>query len=475
MKTAGLVLDFYDDKTGSILKEMCPSPDQLPEAVKVAHILSPEERDVLRDEAFALILHNDGDQLRKFACVDEGNTVLSTIYFMEMFDRLPPEAAKTAAINLAAFNEEFGLPVPDMLKLAAETGMARRRDSMKQPLVGDEADWAQRTNLLSVRGGADSGRVIPTVNQMKTAGVMDSLRQGFDKVKSTEGFKKVKDTVGAEMHDPFIRESWGHHAKRKAREAVGAVQNKIREHPLKAAGGAAVVGGLVGHAATREKTSNVVDVSALEADPVVINKTAARTALGDRFSLDSYSDVQDAIQYFSDGWPELSPEDRHEFSVKTAARAEELGIELPELMSRYGSTEYGPDVDAHLANRRSMAPHFGEVWNELQEKRAMIEPEQFAALLKEADEHAGLNYEWGGAVFDPYYATFGGRSEQEKLAWAWQGADGEKIDEDGLRAIPQDKLAATFSPDFVEAFSHDPVTIFESMPDQHKVLISRMV
>jgi len=388
MKTAGLVLDFYDDKTGSILKEVCPSTDRLPESVKVAHILSPQEREILRDEAYALILHSDDGQLRKFACVDEGNTVLSTLYFMETFTQLPVEAVKVAAANLAAFNESFGLPVPDMLKLAAKTGMSRKRDSMSQPLVGDEADWAARTNLVSTRGGSDAGRVIPTVNQMKTA---------------------------------------------------------------------------------------AVDVSKLEPEPVVMNKTASRTALGGRFSLDSYSDVQDAIQYFDESWPALDPASRHEFSVKTAARAEELGIEVPELMARYGSTQYAPDVDAHLANRRAVAPQFEEVWDDLQEKRAMIEPESFATLLAEADELVGLNFEWGGSVMDPYYATFGGRSEQEKLAWAWEGADGDKIDEGGLRGIDQQKLAETFSPDFVEAFKLDPVTIFESMPDQHKVLISRMV
>lgn len=389
MKTAGLVLDFYDDKMGGILKEACPTPDSLPASVKTAHILSAEERSVLRDEAFALILHNDGQQLRKFACVDEGNTILSTLYFMETFDRLPPEAVKTAAINLIAFNEEFGLPAPHLLKLAAATGMSRKRDSMQQPLVGDEADWAARTNLVSVRGGADSGRVIPTANAMKTA--------------------------------------------------------------------------------------SVVDVSALEPETFVKNKTASRTALGGRFSLDSFSDVEDAVTYFEEGWPAMGPAERHEFSVKTAARAEELGIVVPELMARYGSTEYAPDVEAHLANRRAVAPQFEEVWNDLQEKRAMIEPESFASLLQEADELVGLNFEWGGSVMDPYVATFGGASDTEKLAWAWEGADGEKIDEDGLKAIPHDKLAETFTPDFVEAFAADPVTIFSSMPDQHKVLISRMV
>lgn len=449
MKTAGLVLDFYDDKTGGILKEVCPTPDRLPEAVKVAHILSAEERNVLRDEAFALILHNDGEQLRKFACVDEGNTVLSTLYFMETFDRLPPEAVKTAAANLIAFNEEFGLPAPHLLKLAAATGMSRKRDSMSQPLVGDEADWAARTNLVSVRGGADSGRVIPTANAMKTASAQAEMRKIFNRGKFGPAMLQSAKKLSTQEA--------GQKAGRALAEAKGQIADGKRLKGL------------------FQKHSSVVDVSALEPELHMQNKTASRTALGDRFSLDSFSDVEDAITYFEEGWTAMGPAQRHEFSVKTAARAEELGIQVPELMARYGSTEYAPDLDAHLANRRAVAPQFEEVWNDLQEKRAMIEPESFASLLQEADELVGLNFEWGGSVMDPYFATFGGSGDTEKLAWAWEGADGEKIDEDGLKAIPHDKLAETFSPDFVEAFAHDPVTIFSSMPDQHKVLISRMV
>ena len=500
MKTAGLVLDFYDDKTGGILKEACPTPDRLPEAVKVAHILSAEERGLLRDEAFALILHNDGQQLRKFACVDEGNTVLSTLYFMETFDRLPPEAVKVAAANLIAFNEEFGLPAPHLLKLAAATGMSRKRDSMNQPLVGDEADWAARTNLVSVRGGADSGRVIPTANQMKTAakkkekgpsygkgaligagagGAVGAAAAGADHlIYHNEMKSTLKNLLNGASAGEAKHIHEGYAAARKA------TRPQIRNHYLTAGGlglaGGALLGAQAAHGHWKKKhekrkTSSVIDVSALEPEFHMKNKTASRTALGNRFSLDSFSDVEDAITYFEEGWTAMGPAQRHEFSVKTAARAEELGIQVPELMARYGSTEYAPDLDAHLANRRAVAPQFEEVWNDLQEKRAMIEPESFASLLQEADELVGLNFEWGGSVMDPYFATFGGAGDTEKLAWAWEGADGEKIDEDGLKAIPHDKLAETFSPDFVEAFSLDPVTIFSSMPDQHKVLISRMV
>ncbi len=481
MKTAGLMLDFYDDKSGATLRAKCPTPESLPESVKEAHILSPEERDVLRDDAFALILHNEGKQLRKFACVDEGNTVLSTIYFMENFDKLPPEAVKTAAVNLIAFNEEFGLAAPELLKLAAVTGMSRKRDSMQQPTVGDESDWAQRTNLRSIQGGADGSRVIQATGNMKTASEKVAYTLGDTHIVGTLAGGSLGALKGA------VRPGKDEQGKTKSR-VKGAIKGwgkgAIVGNLAAAGANTAAIGSVRGAAsaygnaikgAFTKKVANVVDVSGLEPEVYEQNKTASLTALGDRFSLDSYTDVQDAIHYFNEGWTAMSPEDRHEFSVKTAARAEDLGIEVPELMQRYGSTEYSPDIEAHIANRRAIMPEHSEVWDALQEKRASIEPEVFANLLRTADEAVGLNYEWGGAVMDPYYATFGGRSEQEKVAWAWEGTEGEKLTEDDLRAIDLEEVRANFTPDFAEAFSHDPTTIFDSMPADTKQVLARMV
>jgi hypothetical protein len=568
MKTAGLVLDFYDDQKGETLKKLCPTVDDLPETVKEAHILSPEEHSVLRDEAYALILHNNGHQLRKFACVDEGNTVLSTIYFMENFEKLPVDAIKTAAVNLIAFNEEFGLPIPYNLKLAAETGMSvktakerknepyskgelatlvggsalglgsaamsardllrgdnelkirdlgaaapalalggvalkrhlqgktalpqreksaaasgmnRKRDTMNQPMVGDEADWAGRTNLLSVRGGNDSGRVIPAANAMKTAAEKTATYTlGQLHGAATVGGAGLGAVKGAIMPG---RDAQGN---RKSR-----VKGALKGAAYGAAGANVAAAGMVGLQAGSHtpaiyrdaasgvadkfrKVGNVVDVSSLDPEVVLTKKASEKTALKGRYSIDSYSDVNDAIDYFNDTWTAMPPEDRHEFCVKTAERADELGIQIPELMSRYGSTEYAPDVNAHLANRRAVAPEFKEVWNALEEKRASVEPSTFVALLAEADESAGLNYEWGGAVADPFYATFGGRHETEKLAWAWEDGMGQQLDEAALKSIPLEKLKGNFEQDFVQAFSLNPTAIFDSMPAEHKGIIARM-
>jgi hypothetical protein len=393
MKTAGVVFDFYDDPAGSLLKKTFPTAEELPEIVKTAHILSSEERDVLRDEAFALIMLNEGKTLRKFACVDPGNTFLSALYFIENRDKLPEEAEKVAAANLSAACEEFNLPFSEIVKEAMKTAPQRTRDPMKQPTVGDESDWAARTNLLSIQGNSDSGRVVQTTSSMKTA------------------------------------------------------------------------------------EARMVDVTGLEPKKVIKTAQAKHMAL-DRYPLDSFADVKKAVEYFSETYTEMSPEDRHHYSVKTAARAVELGIQVPEIMERYGSVEYSPDVEAHLAHRRSMVDEeFHEVYDALQEKRASIEPAIFARLLAEADEASGLSWLYP-RVSDPYFATFGGNSAKEKLAsWSWESPDGQSVNAAQLQELADNRrpsLESAFSSDVADEFAKDPVTIFDSMPDPQKAIIASL-
>lgn len=486
MKTAGVVLDFYDDVSGALLKQAFPTADSLHEHIKTAHILSPEEREVLRDEAYALILMNEGKPLRKFACVDPGNTLLSVLYFEQNAHLLPEEAMKTAAANLAHFCEEFGMDPTNLIKMAARSGKSRTRDSQKQPLVGDEADWAGRTNLVSIQGGADSGRVIPTANQMKTAGVKEAngdMLQYFQdhpeklKEKKERDAKKEKKS-GVQGGGVTLTDDKKDNGPEKKNPA--ALHHKKVEDKNTFATGQGKGDLEVNYKETVwPKVANIVDVSGKSAPTIFVKQASERTALAGRYSLDSYADVQKAVEFFEQNWPEMVPEDRHEYSVKTAARAEELGIVVPELMARYGSTGYAPDVDAHLANRLAVCePEYQEVYDALREKRASVEPTRFAELLAEADEVSGLRWVWGGEVSDPYLSTFGGETEKEaSAAWDWQGSLGDRVTADQLHKLARNGrgiMKKMFSHTIVDAFQKDPIAIFESMPNEQKVLMARM-
>lgn len=429
LKTAGVVFDFYDDPNGSLLKKAFPTPQDLPDIIKTAHILTADEREVLRNEAFALVMVNEGKHLRKFACVDAGNTALSAMYFLEHFRSLPSEAIKVACANLIEACEEFGLPTGHLAKVAASHGMSRKRDPMRQSqFVSEDGEWAQRTNILSEKG-SDGGKVMTTASTMKTAG------------------------IGREL-------------------AVNTAANLASTGII--AGGAFAAG----RASGKQKKANIVDVTDSEPDVWFAQREVEHSALDGRYPLDSYADVKHAVAYFADSHLEMTPEDRHEYCVKTASRARELGIETSELIDRYGSTEYAYDVDAHLAGRRAICPaEFKPVYNELQEKRAMIEPTQFVELLKEADEAANLHWYWGADISDPYFATFGGNSEKLASEWSWQGRVGDYVNAEQLKNLAlngRPLVHKHFTSDMTNAFCKDPVTIFKSLPDDTKAILARL-
>lgn len=440
MKTAGMIFDFYDDADGGLLKKSFPNPELLPDIVKEAHILSSEEREVLRDDAFALVMVNNGRTLRKFACVDPGNTLLSALYFSENAESLPGEAQKIAAANILAACDQFGLDAPSLEKMAgvvrppdaSNGGATRKRDSFRQPTVGDDVNWAERTNLISVRGGSDSGRVIPTASQMKTA--------------------SADEEHGLPDCEP----------KRKKGKKINFLDSHHKLNP---------------GSKSAEKVANVIDVSTLEPAVRVKKASAKHLALG-HYPLDSFGDVEAAVRFFDESYKSFTPAQRHEFAVKTASRAEELGIPVPSILERYGSTELAPDVDAHLANRRSYAPEYSDLWNALQEKTASANPEEFVELLTEADEVAGLNWLYDGDVADPYYATFGGNKLKEaNAAWSWMSPTGDYVTMEQLKKLARDgrpMVEKQFDASIASAFSKNPMVIFDSLPETHKTILCRL-
>lgn len=121
----GTIIDLYDDPMGSVLKTKVAYA-QLPDYIRSADYQTEEKLASLPDDAFALIMVDNGKAMRKFACVDKGNTALSVLYFMETKDKLPEEAQKIAAANLLGYCMAFGLDVPTQVKKIAGVKMKEK-------------------------------------------------------------------------------------------------------------------------------------------------------------------------------------------------------------------------------------------------------------------------------------------------------------------------------------------------------------
>lgn len=118
-KVSGLVLDSYDDYDGSEFRALYSSVDKVPDFVKQAHLLSPEERGKLPDEVFDLVMLNDEQVFRKYAMIDEGNTALSVQYFLRNGHKIPVEAQKVAAQNLVTACGWYDIEPPEQLQKIA--------------------------------------------------------------------------------------------------------------------------------------------------------------------------------------------------------------------------------------------------------------------------------------------------------------------------------------------------------------------
>lgn len=110
-------VDFYDDG-GQVLRDKFR--DGLPDFIKQAKLLTEEDRVSLPDHAFAVVLIDGSEKMRKFACVDKAHAAINAIYLMENVRSLPYEARGVAAHNIKVACKRHGLEVPEKLsKLAS--------------------------------------------------------------------------------------------------------------------------------------------------------------------------------------------------------------------------------------------------------------------------------------------------------------------------------------------------------------------
>ena len=164
-KLSGLVLDVYDDPSGDVFRSIFPTKENVPELLKQAHFITPEERQELPDRVFSLVLHNDGEVLRKYACTDGGNTALSVEYFLKTASKLPQEAQKVAAENLVEACGWYGIDPPEQLQKIAIGLMGVANLAMTGPQVASETANALKQNkqLAEQSGGMVNPAIAQTV------------------------------------------------------------------------------------------------------------------------------------------------------------------------------------------------------------------------------------------------------------------------------------------------------------------------
>ena len=417
LKTSGLMLDVHDDISGDTLRGFFPTPEAIPEVIKQAHALSPSDRDRLPDDDFALVLVDQDQKLRKYACIDEGNTRLSVLYFAANAHKLPEEAQKVAAANLATACNWYGIEVPEEIEKIA-IGLATGLTLLSAPATIKGTHTQMKQNMANIKAHEAAGQTVVA----KHAEVANtSLMPG--QPPSDRSVKPSKTVVQKTAMSPYV------------------------------------------------------DVSSSEAAKLPVEKKASRTVLNGRYPLDSYEQVKAASAYFDEFGKRMQPEERREYCLGLVKRADELGIKISSDARKYGSEGYAPEDEIKVAldARRSilMDPVERLILDELAEKKAMMSPEDFCATLEEFDKVAELAHHYDSYIPDPFYSTYGTKEAEE-----YSFLNGNDIvTEKDLQCFGSTKfrsLQATFGEDFAKEFQKDPVGIFKSMPLVQKRMIMRM-
>ncbi len=204
-----------------------------------------------------------------------------------------------------------------------------------------------------------------------------------------------------------------------------------------------------------------------------------------RYPLDTASQVKQAEAYFDEHVGGFSPTDRRLFAQSLLHRADELGMKVAGEALGYGGSDYGPFIEAELHSRVSGFAGTGHeaVYEVLLEDWRSVAPPVMADMLKMADHETGADRSYGRPVTgfrDPYAAVYG----QPKLAavqpakedtYSWREG-GDYVTGQMLKSLASRKadLDTTFGEGFSKSFVKDPVSIFESMPDPQKVVLSRL-
>jgi len=429
MKTAGIILDLYDNPGD--LKSFFPSMDVIPESIKTAHMLSSEELNRLPDDAFAVVLLNGEDRLRKYACIDKGNTELSIAYFAKHGHKLPLEAQQVAAENLAIACDWYDIEVPDILQKHAFLNAAMT--ALTAPALVKGTASKVRDNVAAVRAG--DGVVTP--RQQQAVGAM----------------MKGAEVSGTSLAPSQPLGDLSLAGARKPSQSNTSAMKSASFRPY-------------------------VDVTNKEAPEPLVEKKASLYAYQGVYPLDTHVQVKTASQYFDDNHRAMPFDMKREYASALVKRASAIGVPVSDYARSCGADSFAPMSQLRVAidnrllfvnEKQASALHelFGRV--------DTLTPDEYCNALAEFDKVAEIDYRYGKYLMDPVESTFGFDKVAQDDANSWVNGNDyitkQQIEQYAVTAFRT--LTDDYGDDFAKEFKKDAWAVFNSMPLEQKRRLAR--
>ena len=471
---SGLILDVYDDFNGTVLRALYPDFEGIPSQVKEAHVVTADESQRLPDDVYALVLVNSGEKMRKFACIDEGNTLLSIGYFLQTAHKLPEEAQKVAAANLKVACSWYDLDVPEELEKMAG-GLSTALTLMAAPSVIKGTHQTISENLSANRALTSSGADLVTPHMRDQA-----LGRKTAEVTGTAlAPLQPPGTLGTAPSSKAVIPKTAAIGRLRGATPPDVVHPPTKEQPDKLP--------------QARQMHPTVDVSNAESTRMLKEKKATLFALPQegKYPLDSYAQVKKAGEYFDVYVNHMEPAVRREYAANLVKRAADLSLPMSDIARKYGSDDFAPEheIKAAFDARRTEIQHdtdnlalLGDVekvarfrmWKEASaETPRSFTAAEVVSILAEFDKRAGLDHHYGRTIPDPYYSIYG--FEKDASADFSEVIGNETVTAADLTRVARIGAASikvTFGSDFQEEFLKDPIGIFKSLPlDQKKMMM----
>jgi hypothetical protein len=190
--------------------------------------------------------------------------------------------------------------------------------------------------------------------------------------------------------------------------------------------------------------------------------------------------VKVASEYFTEKHLKMPLDLRHKYAASLQLRAEELGMPaLKGTVAKYASDSYGADLDSHLSIRKRVldGTKYASEFSKIASMKATCTPSQYAQILHAFDKKAGLCQHYGGMVKDPYEAVFYTNPDHPSKDKFFSKKASKELSPEQIRKIVDEanpKIAEYFGKEIAEELKKDPVSIFNSLPNHEKEVISNI-
>lgn len=470
-----LRLDIYDDPGATVLRDALGGK-ALPAKLASTTLLSPQDLAALPDRLFAMVGTCGGEQLRKFAMHDEAHLGTSILYFLANNGKLPEPTQQKIASNLVNACSWYDLDPPEKLVKIALIGMLNAGlGLMAAPAKLREEHQKSQANMDAFRAAQASGAKVAGTGRTVTSDAGDpkaweALEREFG---GAGPLARRNDEFNGEYPNPFDAKV----ANTSGTElgAHGALKSDPR--------GATPASRM----AVAAKTSSWQYVGEIPVPGQKPTKLAARHfALPHEqlYPIDTVDQVKQASAYFEENFREFDGPQKRAFAVTVAQRAADLGVKVAGKIVSYGGEYYGSYIVPELEGRIRAFEGTAKTaaYQLLLDRRADIPAPVMVEMLKKADRETRVDEHYGRAVTgfrEPLLAVYEKSAADHDAEFGTQFSwthKGHHVSEDTLNlySVKSPEIDHVFGTGFSLRFQREPVKAFRSLPDDQKVLLSRL-